>query len=114
MEGDNNSPTSFNFFAKKGICKNFTCRYTPQQNGVIERKNIILVDIARTMLCKIGIPKYFWTEAINTTYHILNRVSISPILKRTPYELYYERKPIISYFMFFVTHILYPIIEKII
>ena len=53
------------------------------------------------MLSEIGLPKYFWTEAINTAYPILNRVSIRAILKRTPYELYYERKPNFSYFHIF-------------
>lgn len=44
------------------------------------------------------LPKYFWTNAINTICHILNRVIITPILEKTPYELLKGRKPNISYF----------------
>ena len=53
------------------------------------------------MLCETGMPKYFWAEAINSACHILNKVSIRPILKRTPYELYYEKKSTVSYFYIF-------------
>ena len=54
--------------------------------------------MSRTMLCENSLPRYFWVKGINTACHILNRVSIRPILKKTPYELYKDRKPNISYF----------------
>ena len=54
--------------------------------------------MARTMLCENNLPKYFWAEAINTSCYIINRAMIRPILKKTPYELFRERKPNISYF----------------
>ena len=57
--------------------------------------------MARTMLCDKNLPKNLWLEAVNTACYILNRVSIRPILKRTPYELYKGRKPDISYFHIF-------------
>ena len=60
---------------------------TPQQNGVVERKNRILVEMAQTMLCENNLPKYFWAEAVNTACYIINRVMIRPIIKKTPYEL---------------------------
>ena len=49
--------------------------------------------MARTMLCENNLPKYFWGEAINTSYYVINRVSIRPMLSKTPYELYKGRKP---------------------
>ena len=69
------------FCTENRIDHNFSTPRTPQQNEVVERKNRILIDIARTMLCEIGMPKYFWVEVINTACHMLNRVSIRPILK---------------------------------
>ena len=54
--------------------------------------------MARTMLCEKNLPKYFWAEAINTSCYIINRAMIRLILKKTPYELFRERKPNISYF----------------
>ena len=50
--------------------------------------------MARTMLCENNLPKYFWGEAINTSCYVINRVSIRPMLLKTPYELYKGRKNI--------------------
>ena len=86
------------FCTENGINHNFSAPRTPQQNGVVERKNRTLEDMARTMLCESNLPKYFWAEAINTACYILNRALIRPILKKTPYELWNERKPNIKYF----------------
>ena len=49
------------------------------------------------MLCENNLPKYFWEEVINTTYHIINKVSIRPILSKAHYELYKSRKPNVSH-----------------
>ena len=40
--------------------------YTPQQNGVVERKNRTLVEMARTMLDEYKMPHHFWIDAIDT------------------------------------------------
>ena len=53
------------------------------------------------MLCESHLPKYFWVEAINTACYILNRALIRPIHKKTPYELWHDRKPNIGYFHIF-------------
>ena len=53
--------------------------------------------MARTMFCENNLPKYFWGEAINTSCYVINRVSIRPMLSKTPYELYKGRKPNISH-----------------
>jgi len=74
-------------FDKKGISHNFSCARIPQQNGVVERKNRTLQEMARTMINESNVEKYFWAEAINTSCYIINRVSIRKILKKTPYEL---------------------------
>ena len=52
--------------------------------------------MTRTMLCENNLLKYFWGETINTTCYVINRVSIRPLLSKTPYELYKRRKPNIS------------------
>ena len=67
----------------------------------MERKNKVLTEMARMMLAESGLPKKFWTEAINTACHILNKVMIRPILNKTPYELLKGKKPNISYFKLF-------------
>jgi len=89
----------FNEFCRNlGITHNFSSPRTPQQNGVVERKNRTLVEMARTMLSENALPRYFWAEAINTACHIINRAMVRPFLGKTPYELYKGKKPNISYF----------------
>ncbi|KAK2388390.1 putative mitochondrial protein [Trifolium repens] len=90
-----------NFLDNNGISHNFSCPRTPQQNGVVERKNRTLQEMARTMINESNVEKYFWAEAINTSCYILNRVTIRKILNKTPYELWKGRKPNISYFHIF-------------
>ena len=50
------------------------------------------------MTNETNVAKIFWAEAINTTCYIQNRILIRPILEKTPYELWKNRKPNISYF----------------
>ena len=81
-----------------GIKHEFSSTYTPQQNGVVERKNRTLITLARAMLDDYDISQRFWAEAINTACHASNRVYLHRFLKKTPYELLIGRKPNISYF----------------
>ena len=89
------------FCNKLGITHNFSSPRTPQQNGVVERKNRTLLDMGRTMLREYNLPTYFWAEAINTACYVSNRVLIRPLLNKTPYELWNGRKPRVSYFRVF-------------
>ena len=102
------------FCTENEIDHNFSAPRIPQQNRVVERKNRTLVDIARTMLYETEMPKYFWAETINIAYHILNRVSIRPILKELSMNYIMKENPLSPIFMFLAVHILYPIIKKII
>jgi hypothetical protein len=71
---------------------------TPQQNGVVERKNRTLLDMARTMLDEYKTPNQFWVEAINTACYSINRFYLHRILKKTSYELLTGKEPNVSYF----------------
>ncbi|KAH9743819.1 hypothetical protein KPL70_003436 [Citrus sinensis] len=90
-----------NFCNDFGIEHQFSSPRTPQQNGVVERKNRSIQEIAKTMLNENSLPKYFWAEAVNTACYVLNRVLIRPNLNKTPYELWKDRKPNIDYFKVF-------------
>ena len=57
--------------------------------------------MACVMLHKKKMPKSFWEEAINTAYHTLNRVYFKLDSKKTPYELWRGKKPIVKYFRIF-------------
>ena len=84
------------FCEKLGIFHNFSAPITPQQNGVVERKNRSLEELAKTMLSESSLPKYFWADAMSTSCYVMNKVLIRPILKKTPYELFNGNKPNIS------------------
>ena len=86
---------------QNGINHIYSAPRTPQQNGVVERKNRALEELARTMLNDSNLPKYFWADAISTATHVINRVLIRPILRKTPYEIFRGRKPNIAYFRVF-------------
>jgi hypothetical protein len=89
------------FLEDEGIKHEFSSPYTPQQNGVVERKNITLLDMARTMLDEYKTPDRFWAEAINTACYSINRLYLHRILKKTSYELLIGKKPNVSYFRVF-------------
>jgi len=81
------------FYSKLGIYHNFSAPRTPQHNGVVERKNTSLEELARTILNDSGLPKCFWADVVSTACYVMNKVLIRPILKKTPYELLNGRKP---------------------
>jgi len=81
------------FCSKSRIKHNFSVPRTPQQNGVVERKNRSLDELVRTLLNETDLPKYFWVDAVSTTCYVLNKVLLRPILKKTPYELFKGKKP---------------------
>ena len=70
-------------------------------------KNRTLQECARTMLCDSNLPKYFWAEAVSTACYVLNRILLRHILKKIPYELFYDRIPKVSYFKVLVVNALF-------
>jgi hypothetical protein len=89
------------YLEEEGAKHEFSAPYTPQQNGVIERKNRMLIDMARTMLGEFKTPERFWSEAMNTACHAINRLYLHRLLKKTSYELLTGNKPNVSYFHVF-------------
>jgi len=89
------------FCEKYGIQHSFLAPRTSQQNGVVERKNRSLEELARTMLNESKLLKYFRADAVYAAAYVLNRTLIRPILKKTSYELYKGRKPSVSHLRVF-------------
>ena len=89
------------FLDDEGIKHEFSTPYTPQQNGVVERKNRTLLDMARTMLNEYKTSDLFWSDAINTACHAINHLYLHKKLKKTSYELLTDNKPKVSYFRVF-------------
>ncbi|BBN70008.1 transposable element gene, partial [Prunus dulcis] len=89
------------FCDNAGIERQLTTPYTPQQNGVAERKNRTIVEMAKCLMLEKKIPFDFWAEAVNTSVYILNRCPTKALSKRTPFEAYGGRKPGIKHLKVF-------------
>nr|GEU74119.1 hypothetical protein [Tanacetum cinerariifolium] len=89
------------YFAAEGILHQTSVARTPEQNGVVERRNRTLVDVARIMLSAAKVPVFFWAEAIATTCFTRNRSLIIPRHEKTPYHIINERKPSVKFFHIF-------------
>ena len=73
-----------------GIKRETTSAYTPQQNGVSERKNRTLIEAVLSMLSYAKLPKIFWGEALYTANYLQNRSPTKAISNNlTPFELWY-------------------------
>jgi hypothetical protein len=84
-----------------GIKREYTIPRTPQQNGVVERQNITVQEIARSMMNEKNIGQTYWVEAIHTTVHVLNKSHLRPQSDKTPYELWFGRPTTIKHFKVF-------------
>nr|GEY44694.1 hypothetical protein [Tanacetum cinerariifolium] len=89
------------YFATEGIHHQTSIARTPEQNGVVERRNRTLVDVARTMLSATKVPLFFWAEAISTTCFTQNRSLVIPHHEKTPYHIINNRKPSVKFFHIF-------------
>ena len=86
----------------RGIHHELTAPYSPAQNGVSERANRTLMESARAMMAKAGLPEKYWAEAVSTAAYLKNRVPTRSVAeKKTPYEKWYGRKPNVSHLRVF-------------
>ncbi|GJR16234.1 retrovirus-related pol polyprotein from transposon TNT 1-94 [Tanacetum coccineum] len=88
------------YYEKLGIMQQFSIARTPQQNGVVERRNRTLVEAARTMLIFSRLPEFLWAEAVATCF-TQNRSIINARHNKTPYELLLDKAKMLSIFMCF-------------
>lgn len=92
----------FNSFCEMHrIKRQLSAPKTPQQNGVVERKNRIVLDVARTMLTEGNVLKVYWGEAISTAIYTINRVHIKCDTSKTPYDIWFGHVRTVKYFKAF-------------
>nr|GFC20490.1 retrovirus-related Pol polyprotein from transposon TNT 1-94 [Tanacetum cinerariifolium] len=89
------------FFVAEGIFHQTFVARTPEQNGVVERRNHTLVKAARTMLSAAKVPLFFWAKAIATTCFTQNRYLVIPCHEITPYHIINDWKPLVKFFHIF-------------
>ena len=85
------------FLQEHGIVPQYTMPGKPNMNGVAERRNRTLKEMVRAMMNHSTLPNSMWGEAIKTAVHILNRVPTKAIKNVTPYELWTNKKPCLTY-----------------
>ncbi|GJS35725.1 retrovirus-related pol polyprotein from transposon TNT 1-94 [Tanacetum coccineum] len=85
------------YYEKVGISHETSVARSPQQNGVVERRNRTLIEAARTMLIYAKAPLFLWAEAVATTCYTQNRSMIRRRHGKTPYELLHDKPPDLSY-----------------
>nr|GFA60392.1 hypothetical protein [Tanacetum cinerariifolium] len=89
------------YFASEGIKHQTSVARTPEQNGVVKRRNRTLVEVARTMLSAAKITLFFWAKAIATTCFTQNCSLVIPRHEKTPYHIINDRKPSVKFFYIF-------------
>nr|GFA70567.1 hypothetical protein [Tanacetum cinerariifolium] len=98
---DETPATLHAYFAAEGIQHQMSIARTPEQNGVVERRNCTLVEAAQTMLSAAKVPLFFWAEAIATACFTQNRFLVIPRHEKTPYHIINERKLSVKFFYIF-------------
>lgn len=92
----------FNTFCEEnGIQRHLTDPYSPQQNGVVERRNRTILEMTRSMLKHMSVPNYMWGEAVRHATYLINRAATRTLKAKTPYEVFKGRKPNISHLRVF-------------
>nr|GEU47210.1 zinc finger, CCHC-type [Tanacetum cinerariifolium] len=86
---------------ENGILRQLTAPYSPQQNGIVERRNRSVMSTTRSMLKAMHMPQNFWSKAIRHAVYVLNRVPTKALKDSTPYEALKDGKPNIRYLRVF-------------
>ena len=105
--GEFNSKEFNSFCDLNGIKRQLTAPYSPQQNGVVERKNRTIMSCVRSMLKEKNLPLELWAEAVNTCVYVLNRSYTKSLKCKTPYEKWSGRTPSVDHLRVFgsVVHV---------
>lgn len=93
--------------AERGVRRHLSAPYSPQQNGVVERRNQTVVAMARSLLKGRSVPAEFWGEAVVMAVYLLNRAPTKSLAGRTPYEAWHGKKPTVEHLRTFgcVAHV---------
>ena len=90
--GGDFTSNEFNDFCEiHGIKRKYSAAKTPQQNGVVERKNGTFQEAARTMLNEEKLTDGYWREAVYTVVYVQNRGHLRVNCENPPYELSFGR-----------------------
>jgi transposase InsO family protein len=89
------------YLKEHGIQRKYSCSYSPQQNGVAERKNRNIAKITHAMLNEKNLPNYFWAEVVATVVYIMNQTPTITVHGMTHEEKFTGEKPDASHLRMF-------------
>jgi hypothetical protein len=89
------------YCAELGIRREMAAPYSPQQNGVVERRNQTIMAAARCMLKAKNLPRIFLGEDVNCAVYLLNKTSSKSIEGKTSYELWVGNRPSVHHLRIF-------------
>ena len=99
--GEFTSEEFSSYCLEQGIKRQLTAPYSPQQNGVVERKNMTVLSMVRAMLKAKDLPRDLWGEVVSTVVYILNRSFTKALKGQTPHEKWTGRKPSVDHMRIF-------------
>ena len=84
-----------------GIRRHLTAPYSPQHNGVVERRNRTLLEMTMSILKHMNVPKFLWGEAVQHATYLINRLATRSLKGKTPYEALRSKKPNLNHLRVF-------------
>nr|GEY55176.1 zinc finger, CCHC-type [Tanacetum cinerariifolium] len=91
--GEFTSNEFIQYFKENSIARQLTAPYSPQQNGVVKRRNRTIMSTTRCMMKATNMPQNFWAEIVRHVIYILNSVPTKALEDITPYEAIKQKKP---------------------
>lgn len=80
-----------------GVDRHLTAPYSPQQNGVVERRNRTLMEMTKSILKHMSVPNWLWGEAVRHATYLINRIATRSLMAKTPYEALRCKKPSLAH-----------------
>lgn len=81
------------YLDRHGILHRFSCPYTSEQNGIVERKHRHVVELGLILLAQASLPLKYWTDAFFSATHLINRLPSKSIGGNTPYGMIFHTVP---------------------
>ena len=105
------SDSFVNFCRKNGIKKELTTRYTPQQNGVAEKKNKTIVEMERSMMKAKGLSTEYWRKAVAIVVYLINKCPTKVVYDKILLESWSQHRWIVEHLRVFIC-VAYELVPK--